>query len=95
MVREAEIQSKLIKYLKSKGCYVLKTKPGTGIPVGCPDVFAFHEGFWCAFEVKANKRSKFQPLQKETVDKLAVWSFAKVVHSENIDEVISELEYML
>jgi len=92
---EGKTQQKLIKFLKSKGCYVIKTKPGPGTPVGTPDVLALLEGWWGAFEVKAYANSKFQPLQKETIEKLAVWSTARVVHSENIDDVIKELDRML
>lgn len=92
---EANLQSKLIKYLKDRGCYVIKTKPGVGTPVGCPDIIALYEGFWCAFEVKAHATSAFQVLQKDTLAKLEEWSFARMVHSENFDKVIEELEIML
>lgn len=91
---EAKVQSQLIKYLRSKGAYVIKTKPGPGTPVGCPDVIALYEGFWSAFECKAYANSPFQPLQKETISKLEDWSFAKVVHSDNVDDIIDELDRM-
>jgi Holliday junction resolvase len=92
---ESQVQKRLIKYLKGKGCYVIKTKPGLGTPVGCPDVWAFLEGWWGAFECKATEKSPFQPLQKETIEKLDKWSTATVVHANNIDDVISQLEKML
>ena len=92
---ESQTQKRLIRYLKGKGCYVIKTRPGVGTPVGCPDVIALYEGLWAAFEVKASKRSPYRPLQKETLEKLAGWSFAWSIHPENYDEVISELEAIL
>lgn len=92
---EAKTQKRLVDYLKRKGCYVIKTRPGPGTPVGCPDVFAFHEGAWFAFEVKAHANSPYRPLQKETIKKLNDWSIAWVVHSGNIDEVILKLEKMI
>lgn len=92
---ESKVQKRLIKYLKGKGCYVIKTKPGLGTPVGCPDVWAFYEGWWGAFECKAYANSPYQPLQKETLEKLDKWSTAWVVHSDNIDDVILQLEKML
>lgn len=92
---EAKTQAQLIKYLKSKGAYVIKTKPGLGTPTGCPDVIALYEGFWAAFEVKASKNAPFQPLQKETIAKFADWSFARVVYPENLQSVIDELEAIL
>lgn len=90
-VMEARVQKRLIKFLKSKSCYVIKTTPGRGVPVGCPDVIALHEGAWFAFEVKARKNSPFQPLQKETIAKLSDWGFAWVVHQDNYDEIVDEL----
>lgn len=92
---EKKVQDRLIKFLKKKKCYVIKTKPGPGTPVGCPDVIALYEGWWGAFECKASAKSPFQPLQKETLAKLNDWSLATVVHPDNIDEVISQLESML
>lgn len=92
---ERKTQKRLIQYLKKKGCYVIKTKPGPGTPVGCPDVIAFYEGWWGAFEVKRSARAPFKPLQKDTLVKLAGWSTVWVVHPDNIDDVISQLEKML
>lgn len=93
-VMEARVQQKLIKFLKEQGCYVIKTKPGPGTPVGCPDVIALHEGAWFAFEVKAHSNSPWRPLQKPTLEKLANWGFAYAVYSENVDDVIKMLKRM-
>lgn len=95
MAQEARTQKQLIKYLQKKGCYVIKTKPGVGTPTGCPDVFAFLEGWWGAFEVKSSAKARWQPLQKETLARLEDWSFARMVCPENIDAVIVELEAVL
>lgn len=92
---ESQIQARLIKYLRGRGFYVIKTKPGPGVPVGCPDVFAFNEGWWTAFEVKSSAKAPFQPLQERTLKKLGDWSSVWVVYPENYDDVISELEKML
>lgn len=95
MAGEAETQKQLITFLKSKGCYVIKTKPGPGTPVGCPDVLALHEGFWGAFECKGSEKARFQPLQKETLAKLNDWSYATVVHPGNFEQIVAELDRML
>lgn len=94
---EKKVQTRLIKYLKKKGCYVIKTQvDGRGlVPVGCPDVIALYEGWWGAFECKGSAKAKFQPLQEVTIEKLNNWSIAMVVHPDNIDDVISQLEMML
>lgn len=91
MAAEATLQSKFIRFLKSKGCYVLKIQAGPGVPKGCPDVIAFYEGAWIAAEMKATKHSKYQPGQKETIAKLSEWSWCKAVYKENYDEIIEEL----
>lgn len=92
---EAKTQKRLILYLKSKGCYVIKTRPGPGTPVGCPDVIALYEGWWGGFEVKSSAKARFKPLQRETLNLLNEWSTVWVVHPNNIDDVISQLERML
>lgn len=92
---ESQLQTKIIKYLKGRGCYVIKTKPGVGTPVGCPDIIALCGGLWFAIEVKNTSKSKFQPLQKDTIERLNNWSWAKVVTNDNWLEVKAELEAML
>lgn len=95
MAAEARVQAKLIKYLKGKGCYVIKTKPGPGTPVGCPDVLALFEGWWGAFEIKSRAKAPFKPLQKETLEILGEWSTVWIVHPENYEKVIADLERIL
>jgi Holliday junction resolvase len=95
MSTEAKLQSEIIKYLRHKGCYVIKHSAGPGVPAGCPDVSFYTEGFYGFVEVKAGKSASFQPLQKETVEKLDGWSWAKVVYPENWQDIKKELEGML
>lgn len=80
---ESKLQSQIIKWLKSKGAYVIKTKPGPGVPVGCPDVIFLYEGAWGALECKAAKTARFQPGQEATLAKLSQWSFAYKVYPDN------------
>jgi len=92
---ESKVQTKILKYLRSKGCYVIKTKPGPGTPLGCPDIIFLYEGFWGAIECKAFENSPFRVRQKETLEKFDKWSWSTVAHSGNVDEVIAELEKIL
>lgn len=93
---EAKLQSKIIRHLKSKGCYVIKASASPGVPTGCPDIIALLDGGgWVAIEVKATAKSKFQPLQKETVDKLNNMYYSRVVHVDNWAEVKTELEGLI
>lgn len=95
MMTESKLQSNIKKYLKDKGCYVLKTRPGAGTPLGCPDIIFMLEGFWGAIEVKANSKAGYKPLQEETLEKLDGWSWARRVDPISWPEVRAELEVML
>lgn len=92
---EANLQSIIVKYLKAKGCYVIKTRPGVGTPDGCPDIIFMLEGFWGTIEVKSNPKAKYQPLQEETLEKLNNWSWSKRVDPIDWPEIKAELENML
>ena len=95
MSSEATFQAKVIRHLKSKGCYVIKTTPGPGVPVGCPDIIFMKDGFWGGLEAKASKTSRFQPLQRETIKKLNDMSFCKAVFPENWPAIMLELDELL
>lgn len=92
---EANLQSKIVKYLRDRGCYVIKTKPGLGTPNGCPDIIALCGGLWFALEVKASPKAGYQPLQEETLEQLDGWSWAKRVDPTTWPDIKKELEDML
>jgi Holliday junction resolvase len=92
---EAYLQGNIVKFLKSQGCYVIKTTPGPGVPVGCPDILFMKDGFWGGLEVKASKTSRFQPLQKATIEKLDSMSWCKAVYPENWKIIKLELQQIL
>lgn len=94
MSAESRLQSKIISYLKGKGYYVIKTG-GIGTPDGCPDIIALCGGLWIAIEVKGSATSKYQPLQKDVLQLLDSWSWAKVAYPENWPEIKAELEIMI
>lgn len=71
-MEEKKLQTKVIRFLKDCGAYVVKTKPGMGTPVGCPDIIFFADDGKCGFiEVKAMKNAVFQPGQIATLEHLA------------------------
>jgi len=92
---EASLQSTIVKYLKGKGCYVIKTRPGVGTPLGCPDIIALCGGLWVAIEVKASAAAPYKPLQRETIEKLDGWSWCRRVDPSNWLDIKAELEMML
>ena len=95
MVLEKDFQSKIIKYLRSKSCVVLKYQQNATTRAGIPDIIFLKEGFWGAIEVKQSKTAKYRPGQKEMVAKLNEMSWAKAVYPENWDETKKELEEIL
>ena len=89
---EAKLQSKIIKWLKSQGCYVLKTKPGAGIPRGCPDIIALYHDRYIAIEVKASATAPFQPGQLPTLSFLRKHNdFVYVAYPENWSIIQNEI----
>lgn len=95
MASEAYLQGKIVKYLKGKGCYVIKTTPGPGVPVGCPDIIFLKDGFWGGLEVKGSKTARFQPLQKQTIALLDGMSYCRPVFPGNWPEIMLELDEIL
>ena len=89
---EYRLQSEIISWLKLNKVYVIKTKPGPGTPVGCPDVVGLYQDRWLAIEVKASASSTFQPGQKFTLQQMKeANSWVYVVYPENWDFVKKEL----
>lgn len=90
---EKKIQSEVVKWLKNRGAYVIKTRPGAGTPVGCPDIIFLYENVWGAIECKASAHAVFQPGQDYTLKTLCDLSkFVYVVHPENwpyVSEILS------
>lgn len=92
---EGKLQRTILKFLKSKGCFVMKTTPGGGVPTGTADIFFCKEGFYGWIEVKKAKNAAHQPGQDQFIAKMDGWSWAAFVWPENWSEISHELEEML
>ena len=95
MSKESYLQSEIRRYLKRKGCYVMVMRPQPGIPDGCPDIIFMIDGFWGAIECKDSPLAKYQPLQKETLEKFNEWSWARRVDPISWFKVRDELDKIL
>ena len=92
---EGKLQQEIIKFLKSKGCFVMKTTPGGGVPTGTADIFFCIDAFYGWIEVKKAKNATHQPGQDQFIQKMDNWSWAKFVNPSNWEEVKAELSQML
>lgn len=97
-MKESDLQTKIIRWLRSQGAIVLKYQQNATTRASTPDLLLLKDGFWGAIEVKATKSSPFRPGQKETIAKLNDWSWAKAVwggKNSNWPEVQEELRELL
>lgn len=92
---EKDLQAKIVKWLKSKGCIVLKYQQNATTRASVPDIIALKDGFWLAIEVKKAKNSPCRPGQREMVAKMDSMSYARIVWPENWPEIQKELGEML
>ena len=89
---ESKLQSTIISWLKLNGVYVIKTRPGAGTPVGCPDIVGLYRDKWLVIEVKASATAPFQAGQKQTLQRLRDGNpFVYVAYPENWALVKEEL----
>lgn len=92
---EKDFQAKVIRYLKSKGCFTWKMQQNATTQSGVADVFFCKEGFYGFIECKKSKTSPLRPGQKEFIDKMNEWSYGVIAYPENFEKVKAELEEML
>lgn len=79
---EKKLQALIIKFLESKGAYVLKND--STYRHGVPDLSFWHPDLCGFIEVKAHEKSSYQPLQLLTIKKLEdMGVFVRVIHNEN------------
>lgn len=95
MAGESKLQTEFVKYLRKKGCRVVKQDPTIGRQKGIPDILALKEGWWGMFEIKDHKNSAHQPGQDEWVAWADENSYGKFVHHENYKQIVEELEQIL
>lgn len=89
---ESKLQGKIIRWLKSKGAYVIKNSARPGVPIGCPDIVFFYDGAYGFIEVKASITARYRVGQRETLRKLREWTpFCYVASPEVWPQIQAEL----
>lgn len=94
-MKESDFQAKVIRWLRSQKCVVMKYQQNATTHAGLVDLFFVKDGFWGAAELKKSKTAKFRPGQKEMIKKLDAMSWCKAIYPENFNEVKKELEDLL
>lgn len=92
---EGKLQARIIKWLRSQGCKVIKYEQNATTRAGIPDIIFLKEGFWGVIEVKKTARSPKRPGQEEWVKWAQENSWGAFVWSSNWEEVKKELDDIL
>lgn len=91
---EKKLQAEIIKFLQSKGAYVLKND--ASYRQGVPDLSFWHSDLSGFIEVKDHENSSFQPLQTKILQKLInMGIFCTVINNENWAEWQIKLDQWL
>jgi hypothetical protein len=90
---EARFKTELIKRIKTEfnGCMVFHLNPRER--QGSPDLLILYKDMWAALEGKRTKDSPTQPNQPYYVELMNTMSYAAFVYPENMEVIMSELQY--
>lgn len=91
MARESSLQSKFLQELRKLGYKCYKQQMNATTRAGTPDCIICYKKFYGFCEFKKSKDAPFRPGQKETLEELSKWTYARVVFPENFDIIMSEL----
>lgn len=92
-MQEKALQSKIIRWLKDNGAFVVKQHGGVYTEVGIPDLVCCYKGRFIAFElkVKNNTTTKIQDFKIDRIRK--VGGIAEVIRSlDEVKEVIGGID---
>ena len=91
MALEQQIQNRIVKYLESIGCKVVKVIVAN--KKGIADIIVCYRGYYLEFEVKApgKRATKLQELQgKKTLEAGGFWQV--VTYVDEVEECIDFIE---
>ena len=92
-IKERDLQPEIIKYLESKGAYVLKTHVSSFQAQGEPDITCCYLGRYLAFELKRDEKEKARKLQeyKMKLIRNAGGLAMRVDNIKQVEEVLYEI----
>lgn len=95
MAKESDFQSKIIKWLRSKKCFVYKMKADATTQRGVADLFFTYQDKHGFLEVKKSAKAPFRAGQKEFLAEHSKFCLAVAVYPENWQEIKREIEEYL
>ena len=89
---EKRFQADVVKRLRRmfSGCVILKNDPD--YLQGVPDLLVLHGDKWAALECKSDPAASFQPNQEYYIGKMKGMSYAAVIHPQNRELVLNDLQ---
>lgn len=89
---EKNNQSKIIKYLRKEGFYVIPLPRNSMTQAGIPDILAFNKNRHIFFEIKA-KKGVLREVQIVTINNLKKYSEVYVVQTvEDVEKIVYEVD---
>lgn len=92
---EREIQSRIIKKIKARLPGVQIFKGDTHFQQGTPDLIILYRDRWALLEVKKSRTASRRPNQQWFVDELNKMSYAALIHPDNEEDILNELQRAL
>lgn len=91
---EKKFETKVKKYLKSKGAYIVKHHGGYYSARGVPDLLVCYRGLFIALELKSEK-GKLSELQRYNIREISkAGGIATVLYPKDFEEFKGFIEYL-
>lgn len=94
-MKESQFQTKIVKWLRSKGAFVWKCHQNATTRAGVADLFFCFGQIHGFIEVKKSEDESFRPGQKEFLEKMGRYTYAKCIYPENWEEEKNALTKIL
>lgn len=83
---ETAFQAKVVKFLRSKGCFVWKCQQNSTTQAGVADLFFCYGPIYGVIEIKKSLTAPYRPGQREFLEKIGRFAYAQRLSPENFDE---------
>lgn len=92
---ERDIQPRIISKLEKRLPGALIYKGDTRFKQGSPDLIILYNDRWAMLEVKRSATARKRPNQEHYINKLNNMSYAALIHPDNEEDILDELQRSL